>query len=144
MTISRMCAKDVLTSSIVSGGAKANVIRERRKERIVMDSKYHAQPAFVNGIRFASEKEAARYWDLLVLQRVGKISDLRIQVPYELVPAQRIEGKVVERPVKYVADFVYTEDGKTVVEDAKGMRTKEYIIKRKLMLWIHGIRIKET
>jgi hypothetical protein len=66
-------------------------------------------------------------------------------VQYELIPSQRINGKVVERPVKYVADFVYTtEDGLQVVEDTKGVRTKEYIIKRKLMLWQYGIQIKEV
>ncbi|GAB4464458.1 MAG: hypothetical protein OHK0044_01870 [Burkholderiaceae bacterium] len=61
-----------------------------------------------------------------------------------LVPRQTIGGRVVERAVKYIADFVYTKDGKMVVEDTKGCRTRDYVIKRKLMLYVHGIRILET
>ena len=75
---------------------------------------------------------------------MGVISDLKMQVPFELIPSQKRDGKTVERPVKYIADFVYTQDGETVVEDAKGMRTKEYVIKRKLMLMRYGIRIREV
>lgn len=75
---------------------------------------------------------------------MGVISDLKMQVPFELIPSQKRDGKTVERPVKYIADFVYTQDGETIVEDAKGMRTKEYIIKRKLMLMRYGIRIREV
>lgn len=68
------------------------------------------------------------------------------QVRYELVPAQRDEdGNVLERACFYVADFVYTDaDGRTVVEDVKGFRTKEYLIRRKLMLFRYGIRIQEV
>ena len=54
------------------------------------------------------------------------------------------KGKVIERPVKYVADFMYEENGQQVIEDAKGVRTKEYILKRKLMLYRYGIRIREV
>lgn len=80
------------------------------------------------------------------MARAGLISDLREQVRYLLVPSQRLDDGTLERPVHYVADFVYTdnETGRTVVEDTKGVRTKEYIIKRKLMLYVHGIRIKEV
>lgn len=88
-------------------------------------------------------------------QRAGVISNLREQVPFELIPAQysvdtatsRIaKPKLIERACRYIADFVYTdnETGQTIVEDTKGVRTKEYIIKRKLMLAVHGIRIKEV
>ena len=81
-----------------------------------------------------------------MLQRAGKISNLQRQVKYTLIPSQRIDGKVVERECYYTADFVYrdTGTGKEIVEDSKGMRTKEYIIKRKLMLYKNGIRILET
>lgn len=72
------------------------------------------------------------------MERSGKISELRRQVSFEVVPAQK-----GERPVRYIADFVYNHDGQTVVEDVKGFRTREYVIKRKLMLWVHGIEIKE-
>ena len=106
---------------------------------------------------FDSRKEEARYGELLLLQRAGKISELRRQVPFELIPAQRepdtkgprggvMRGKTIEHAVKYVADFVYYdhEAGRDVVEDVKGVRTPEYILKRKLMLWRYGIRIKEV
>lgn len=93
---------------------------------------------------FDSKKEAGRYYELSMLLRAGVISNLRLQVPFELIPAQRINGKVVERACKYIADFVYMENGKMVVEDAKGMRTDVYKIKRKLMLKEYGIKIKEV
>jgi len=88
---------------------------------------------------FASKKEARRYAELSLQNKAGHITDLRTQVSYELIPKQ--EG---ERAISYVADFVYRQDGKVVVEDAKGFRTDVYRIKRKLMLWRHGIRILET
>lgn len=80
---------------------------------------------------------------MLLLERAGAIQNLQRQVKYQLIPSQRIAGKVVERACSYVADFVYDRDGETVVEDTKGVKTPEYIIKRKLMLWVHGIRIRE-
>lgn len=104
----------------------------------------------------ASQKEHDRSNQLKLWQRAGVISNLREQVPYELIPAQYgdcgtdLKGKpvrvCVEKSCKYIADFVYTDNktGQTVVEDTKGVRTKEYIIKRKLMLYMHGIRIKEV
>jgi hypothetical protein len=78
--------------------------------------------------------------------RSGLITNLRRQVPFELIPSQRRGGRVVERPVRYIADFVYTENGEDVVEDVKShaTRTPQYIIKRKLMLWEFGIQIKEV
>lgn len=106
-------------------------------------TKYHSQKTVVDGITFDSRKEANRYQELKLLERMGEISDLRRQVKYELIPVQRIEGKLAERACSYVADFVYLENGKLVVEDTKGYRTPDYIIKRKLMLHIHGIRIRE-
>lgn len=106
-------------------------------------NKYGNRKVIHDGIEFDSVKEARRYCELKLMQRAGVISDLQLQVSFELIPTQRIDGKVVERAVNYIADFVYKQDGVQVVEDTKGMRTKEYIIKRKLMLYIHGIRIKE-
>lgn len=97
----------------------------------------------------ASKKEHNRAAQLALLLRAHLIADLREQVPFILVPAQYaiVDGKrkCIEREVKYLADFVYTDlaTGLQVVEDTKGFRTKEYIIKRKLMLHVHGIRIKE-
>ena len=91
------------------------------------------------GYVFDSKAEFIRWCELRILERAGKISDLKRQVKYELIPKQ--DG---ERACNYVADFVYTQGGNTVVEDTKGMRTDAYKIKKKLMLWVHGIRIKET
>lgn len=94
----------------------------------------------------ASEKEHGRAGELRIKLHAGLISNLREQVKYELIPHHLDEkGNVIERSVSYIADFVYidNETGQEVVEDTKGYRTQEYIIKRKLMLHIHGIRIKE-
>lgn len=95
---------------------------------------------------FDSVKEYRRWCELSFLAKAGDIVDLQTQVKFELIPSQRIDGKVVERPCTYVADFSYWDltKGKRVVEDTKGFKTKDYIIKRKLMLYIHGIRIKEV
>ena len=109
-------------------------------------NKYGNRKATLNGKTFDSLHEARRYQELRMLQRAGKITDLETQVPFELIPAQRIGNRVAERQVRYVADFVYTdaETGEKVVEDAKGMRTRDYIIKRKLMLWRYRIRVREV
>lgn len=94
---------------------------------------------------FDSRKEARRYEELRMLEKAGKITDLKKQVKFQLVPHQKgADGKVIERAVNYIADFTYVQDGKYVVEDTKGYKLPEYIIKRKLMLYIHGIRIKEV
>lgn len=98
----------------------------------------------VNGEKFDSMKEMRRWNELKLLERAGRISNLQRQVKYELIPSQYVDGKHVEYPCSYVADFVYVENGKTVVEDTKGYKTKDYIIKRKLLLFRHGIRIKEV
>lgn len=105
-------------------------------------NKYYARKC--NG--YASRREYDRAQQLKLMQRVGLISDLREQVPFELIPPHRFEDGALERACRYIADFVYIDNatGLTVVEDTKGVRTKEYIIKRKLMLYRHGIRIKEV
>ena len=118
-------------------------------------SKYHSKKTVVDGMVFDSLKEARRYGVLKALEKTGEISGLRRQVEFLLIPEQREpdtigkrggvhKGKVIERKVAYYADFVYVRDGEVVVEDAKGIRTHDYIIKRKLMLHIHGIRVKEV
>lgn len=117
--------------------------------------KYGNKKCTYDGLTFDSKRERDRYCDLKLLQAAGVISELRCQVPFILVPEHRDpdvlgprggrrRGRIIEKAVVYIADFVYQENGKTVVEDAKGHRTREYIIKRKLMLHVHGIRIKET
>lgn len=114
-----------------------------------MPNKYKAKKTVVDGIPFDSEKEAKRYGELKILLRSGKIADLELQKKFVLIPSQRINGKTVERECAYFADFVYTENGQTVVEDVKGYRDPasaayaKYTIKRKLMLQKYGVRIKE-
>lgn len=104
---------------------------------------------------FDSKKEYKRYCELLLLERAGEITELRRQVKCVLIPSQYEpdiigkrggvkRGKLIEREVSYIADFVYFQNGKMVVEDTKGFRTPDYIMKRKMMLYFHGIRIKET
>lgn len=118
-------------------------------------SKYGEEKVKYNGMVFDSKRECRRYQELEILQKIGEISELRTQVKFVLIPAQRepdtigkrggkIKGDLIEREVSYIADFVYVENDKTVVEDAKGMRTREYILKRKMMLYFYGIRIKEV
>lgn len=120
-------------------------------------SKYGANKTVIDGIEFDSKKEAKRWTQLKLLERAGVIRDLDRQVKFVLIPAQREadtigargairKGKIIERECAYVADFVYidTETGETVVEDTKGFKTKDYIIKRKLMLWVHKIKIMEV
>ena len=102
-------------------------------------NKYHAKPTFVDGRRFASQKEAARYCELRLLERAGQIQDLTTQVPFVL-----IEKSQYGRAIKYVADFVYTQDGRKVVEDAKGVRTPVYKLKKRLMAETLGIEIAEV
>lgn len=118
-------------------------------------NKYHAKKTVVDGITFDSKKEAQRWQELKLLESAGEISDLQRQVEYLLIPEQRepytigkrggiVKGKLIERKAVYIADFVYKENGETVVEDVKGMRLADYKLKRKMMLYLHGIRIREV
>ena len=107
-------------------------------------SKYHSRKQPIDGYVFASKREAQRYSELKMLEKAGEISNLELQKRFELIPSQRIGGKVVERPCYYVCDFAYCEGGKQVIEDAKGMKTEVYKIKKKLMLYKYGITIKEV
>ena len=127
-----------------------------------MSSKYLNKKVVVDGIEFASKKEAKRY---IALSNDKTVTDLQLQVRYELIPAQREastevykkgakkglpkEGKVIEQSCFYVADFVYKKDGKTIVEDIKsgyrrGGAYAVFTIKRKLMLEKYGIRVVEV
>lgn len=121
--------------------------------------KYNNKKTVVNGIEFDSKREAKRYKELKLLEDAGQITGLELQKKFVLIPSQyeelsreeyikgngkKTKGKCIERECAYKADFVYMENGRQVVEDTKGMRTKDYIIKRKLMLYVYGIRIKEV
>ena len=120
-------------------------------------NKYHAKKVSILGEVFDSKREAARYMELKELEMAGRISGLQRQKKFVLVPAQyepettgprggRIKGKLLEREVAYYADFVYfdEEEKDFVIEDTKGVRTLDYIIKRKLMLWLNGYQIREV
>lgn len=129
-------------------------------------NKYGAKRTEVDGIVFDSKHEATRWCELQMLAKAGEITDLRRQVVYNLIPKQfedtddvyktgshKGEHKQVmlERAVDYIADFQYRlKDGTLVVEDAKGCSNtadpayRIFTIKRKLMLWIHGIKVKEV
>lgn len=88
---------------------------------------------------FDSQRELTRWGELKLLERAGKISELKRQVPYELIPKR---GRL--RAIRFVADFVYMENGREVVEDSKGYRNRIYMLKWRLMEWVHGIEILET
>lgn len=116
--------------------------------------KYRAVKTEIDGITFDSKKEARKYLELKNAEETGAIKNLRCQVRFPLIPDLREDptvtktgklklGKIIERKVDYIADFVYEVGDETVVLDVKGYRTKDYIIKRKLMLWTWGIRVQE-
>ena len=126
--------------------------------------KYGNSKVVVDGIEFDSQKEGRRYWELKLLQRAGRISDLQLQREFELIPAQyetyprygktgkRLQDgkRCIEKSCTYKADFCYMQDGKLIVEDTKGYRDPasagyaKFVIKRKLMLWRHGIKVVEV
>ena len=123
-------------------------------------TKYNASKCVVDGITFDSRKEAKRYCELKLLEKGNVIRDLRLQVEFELLPNQYATEKrygkngkplkdkkvLLERRVVYRADFVYilNETNETVIEDVKGIRLPEYILKRKLFLYRYGVPIKEV
>lgn len=93
--------------------------------------------------RFDSDREYRRFLDLKLLERAGKIVDLKRQVPFELAPACVIGGRR-RKPMRFIADFVYVEGGERVVEDSKGYRNRVYLLKRHLMKTTHDIDVVET
>lgn len=129
--------------------------------RVRQPSKYGNKKYTLDGITFDSKKEAARWAELRILEKAGKIEDLRRQVKFVLIPAQYEDstevyqrgankgkpkkGKLIEHEAAYIADFAYRdkETDRTVVEDTKGFKTKDYILKRKLLLERYKIRIRE-
>ncbi|MBQ7314386.1 MAG: DUF1064 domain-containing protein [Clostridia bacterium] len=121
-------------------------------------NKYRNKQTWTTQGAFDSRREAKRAYELSLLLKAGDIEDLRYQVKYELIPAQyepverygkrgqRLSDgrRCVEKACTYIADFVYRRDGVEIVEDAKGVRTEVYRIKKKLMLYVHGIKIQEV
>lgn len=109
-------------------------------------SKYNNRKVRCFGETFDSMLECERYKYLKALEQQKVISNLQRQVKYVLLPSQKDSKtrKTIEREITYLADFVYEKGSQTIVEDVKGMKTDVYKIKRKLMLYFHGIRIKEV
>lgn len=130
-------------------------VQEYKEMLQAENNKYLNKKITMDGETFDSLKEYRRFCELRLLQRAGKIKDLKRQVKFVLIPTQREpdkigvrggvkKGRVIEQECVYLADFTYyTDSGDYVVEDTKGVRTKDYIIKRKLMLYMNGIRIQE-
>lgn len=138
--------------------------RYARKTKTEPSNKLLNKKVEIDGITFDSKKEAKRYQELKLLEKAGKISDLELQKVYELIPSQyetyerygkngqRLKDgqRCIEKAVTYKADFVYKENGKTIVEDVKGYKDpasgaySRYVIKRKLMLYVHGIKVIEV
>ena len=110
-------------------------------------SKYNSRKTVIDGITFDSKKESKRYVELKKKQDEGEITDLRLQVPFELLPSFTIEidgKKRKRRNIRYIADFVYYENGQKVVEDVKGRKTEIYKLKKKLFEYKYKTTIKET
>ena len=108
--------------------------------------KYKNQKTEIDGIKFDSLKESRRYIELRTLQRTGVISDLALQVKYELQPSFKINNKTI-RAITYIADFTYYENGKLVVEDVKASKkytTEVYKLKKKMFMYKYKGEIKET
>lgn len=100
------------------------------------------EPVVFQGIKFASKQEARRYFELSLLQNSGHIKNLRLQVSFDIAPPCVLDGK--KKPARrYVADFVYQEGDKTVVEDTKGYKQERmFLLKRHLMMTVHGIEVR--
>ena len=127
------------------GARLSNRMSVEQYRALTKEPKYRNTKCDWQGNKFDSALERDRFIILDADQREGKISDLRRQVKFVLIPSQKVEGKLIERECSYIADFVYMVQGQMVVEDtkSKATRTPEYIIKRKLMLYVHGIIIHE-
>ncbi|MEG1299603.1 MAG: DUF1064 domain-containing protein [Erysipelotrichaceae bacterium] len=102
-------------------------------------SKYKSEKTMIDGILFDSKKEANRYCELKLLEQNHLIKNLKLQQPYVLIEKSKYGGVI-----KYIADFVYEENGKQIVEDTKGFRTRTYCLKKRMMMEKYGIEITET
>lgn len=134
---------------------KAAADAKAKAEKSKKGNKLHAEKVDLTMpdgtlMHFDSKREARRYMDLWLMQRAGEISDLRTQVKYELIPRQVHKDGTKEKGIEYVADFVYEQGGETVVEDSKGFRDTSsaayrlFVMKRKMMLYFHGITVREV
>lgn len=105
--------------------------------------KYLSKKTIIDGITFDSKKEGLHYLELKRRQELGEISDLELQPSFLLQEKFKRDGKTY-RPITYIADFRYVEEGKVIVEDVKGFKTPEYKIKKKLLLYKYeGFEFRE-
>lgn len=104
-------------------------------------AKYFAKSCELDGIKFASKKEAARYAELKLLEQVGEIKNLELQPSFEIIPKQKHQGKAI-RAAKYTADFKYEEKGEKIVEEVKGFVTVDYVLRKKLFILNYGDKYK--
>ena len=110
----------------------------------VKQNKYHNKKVEYDGIVFDSQKEKAWYIKYKLMEKAGEIWDLQRQIKFPLIETFKLNGKTY-RTTYYIADFVYLDnDGKTHVIDVKGFKTREYLLKKKLMAWKYGIEIEEV
>ncbi len=129
----------------IAGRPSVTAMRDSPAERQRRAQKYGNEKVLDKGITFDSKAEHKRWQYLALMERAKEIKDLRLQVAFELIPAQVSPSGKKERPTVYIADFVYRDkDNSTVVEDVKGAVTPEFRLKRKLMLYVHGIEVKEV
>ena len=105
-------------------------------------SKYRNKKIIIDEITFDSTKEGKRYIELKQKEKQGEISNLRLQVKFELQPSFKINGKTI-RAINYIADFVYKENGNEVIEDTKGFRTGVYKLKKKMFEYKYSTEIQE-
>lgn len=108
-------------------------------------NKYRNKKVYVDNIKFDSKKESEEYLKLKYLQKIGEIKELKLQVPYELIPKYKINNKIVRKCV-YVADFTYitTKDDKLHIVDTKGFKTDVYRLKKKLFEYKYGVEVEEV
>ena len=131
-------------------GKVAEAVPETHAAPVAKPRKYRNEPIIVDGIRWDSKKELARWVELRLLENFGTIRDLRRQVVFILAPSVKLYGR--KRPqLKYTADFTYFEPDQSgewlfITEDVKGQtrRQEAYKIRRHLMMSVHSIEIRET
>jgi len=108
-------------------------------------NKYRNKKVFVGSELFDSKKEYNRFIQLQMLEKLGKIKNLQRQVKFELQPSFKYNEKTI-RAINYIADFVYEQNGERIVEDVKSEATRKdkvYLIKKKMLLYVFNIEIKE-
>lgn len=136
------CTEEEYQSLVAKGRIKSvnGVEVEKTKE-----SKYHSNKTEVDGKTFDSKKEANYYARLIYLQLAGEIKEIELQPSFELQPSYKRDGKTI-RSINYKADFKVTDkEGHEYYVDTKGFKTKEYLIKKKMLLYRYpGIDFREV